>query len=475
VANSEIPMSLRSHRVGLRFLSRATEKEFNLFYNAENVLFVRVGTILSMLAWVSSIVLVYGSYPAFFRYWLIVISASIMPILIAVLVATFHTRFLGWLQPMAAVSNAAAGLLMLYPGFLTHDFTLPVLGVVIIVFYASLILRLQFVLCLVSTLAYVLTLEFFLFESGIPSAGEPFVLSFFLLNAEIASMFAAYVNEKQTRTKFVQGKIIETHHREKLAHAEKLAAIGTLVAGVAHEINNPNNSMLLDARTQSKLWNALLPILDEKREREGDFDIGGFCYSELRSEITQLNPRIERNAQRIGRIVEDLRVLSRKEMEVFDDVNINDVVRSALSVIDYRIKRCTQRFSDAYDPSIPLIRGNPNYLEQVVINLVTNACQALADPEKSVRVSTVLDVAAKAVVITVRDEGRGMDKNVIDHIFEPFFTTKDQRDGTGLGLSICNNIVKSHNGSIEIDSKVGAGTTMSVVLPVSQRTAPARA
>jgi signal transduction histidine kinase len=79
------------------------------------------------------------------------------------------------------------------------------------------------------------------------------------------------------------------------------------------------------------------------------------------------------------------------------------------------------------------------------------------------------------VVIAVRDEGRGMDKNVIDHIFEPFFTTKDQRNGTGLGLSICNNIVKSHNGSIEIDSKVGAGTTMSVVLPVSERTASVRA
>jgi len=105
--------------------------------------------------------------------------------------------------------------------------------------------------------------------------------------------------------------------------------------------------------------------------------------------------------------------------------------------LDYRIKRCTQRFSATYENSIPLIRGNPNYLEQVVINLVTNACQALPDPEKGVFVSASFDVRRKAVVIAVRDEGRGMDKNVIDHIFEPFFTTKDQRDGTGLGLSIC--------------------------------------
>jgi signal transduction histidine kinase len=469
MAGSEIPSDLKSHPLGLRFFNRTIEKEFNLFYDAENLLFVRVGTILSMFAWASSMVLVYFVYKPLFLYWVAVVSASIMPILVAVLVATFQSRFLGRFQTMAAVSNAAAGLLMIYPGFLAKNFMLPAMGIVIIIFYASFILRLKFVPCFLATLVYVATFVVFAFTSTIPAPGEPILSFFFLLNAVIASVFAAYVNEKHTRTRFVQWKIIEAHHRERLSHAERLAAIGTLVAGVAHEINNPNSSMILDARNQARLWDALLPILDEKHRLEGDFEVAEYRYSELRSEIVLLNPRIERNAQRIGRIVEDLRVMSRKEMEIFDDVAINDVVRSALTVIDYRIKRCTQRFSDAYADNIPRIRGNPNYLEQVIINLVKNACQALPDPGKGVYVSTIHDVRANKVVVTVRDEGRGMEKSILDQVFDPFFTTKSQQDGTGLGLSICNNIVRSHDGQIEIESEPEKGTTVRVVLPVDFR------
>jgi signal transduction histidine kinase len=470
MASWDVPANLKMHPVWLFFVDRASEKEFSLLYQEESLLVIRVWIVIIFMIWAGAHILVRFFYPFMFRQYLVAGIVCSFWVLIAFFVATFQKRLLGWFQVMGAVENIMAAFLIVYAGILNHEWGVVALAITMPLIFGTFLLRIGFVMCLITSITYVGVYNYFLLESGFPTPPQAIFYSYLVFTIMIVTIFASFVDEKQVRTNFVQGKIIEAHHREKLAHAEKLAAMGTLVAGVAHEINNPNGSMLLDAKNENKLWDLVLPILDEKQKAEGDFEMNEYRYSELRNEISQINPRIERNAQRIGKLVENLRMLSRKEMDVFDNVSINNVVRSALSVIDYRIKRYTQRLYDTYGDNIPLIRGNPNYLEQVIINLVTNACQALPDPEKRVYVSTAHDAQKNHVVLIVRDEGRGMDKETIQHIFDPFFTTKDQKEGTGLGLSLCHNIVRNHNGDIEVESKPGAGTTIRVLLPVVPHT-----
>jgi signal transduction histidine kinase len=464
----EIPSDLRSHPILLRFFDPATEKDFHHFCEIENIPLIRAVLLLSILSWMASLGLIYFIFPQAFQKWLVVLCTSLMPILVIALIITFQKRCIGWLQAIGAFTNASSAMVWIFCNcIILNNYMTATFGIIVHILFGSAKMHLKFMLFLIASLSYLIIFELFLFHSASLSAGERAIFSFAVLVPEVLSMYSAYVNEKQVRVKFVQNKIILLQHRKQLAHTEKLAAIGTLVAGVAHEINNPNNSILLDAQTQNTIWEALIPTLDEKQSTEGDFEIGGFRYSELKNEISRLNPRIERNAQRIHRLVDDLRLLSRKEMEVFDNVEFNDVVRSALLVIDYLINKCTRRFSINYGEHLPFIRGNPNYLEQVVINLVKNACQALPNPEKGVFISTSFDEKQNRIILVVRDEGSGIEKTNLDHIFDPFFTTKNPNEGTGLGLSICNNIIKSHGGRTEIDSNIGEGTTIKVFLPTA--------
>jgi len=253
-------------------------------------------------------------------------------------------------------------------------------------------------------------------------------------------------------------------HRDQLYHAEKLASLGAVVAGVAHEINNPNNSLLLDAQLNEKAWNAVLPILDEHVLNKGEFDIGGYRYGEFKEDFSGLPDRMKRNSERIKRITEDLRSFAKKDISFNEDIDINNVIRSVLSVVEHVTKRSTKNLHVSFGTDVPLIKGNTRYLEQVVINLVKNACQALPSTEKGIFISTSHDSKSNCVAITVRDEGIGMDDIAQKNIFTPFYTTKGV-EGTGLGLSICSNIVKSHGGRIEIDSKHALGTTIRVILP----------
>jgi signal transduction histidine kinase len=252
-------------------------------------------------------------------------------------------------------------------------------------------------------------------------------------------------------------------HQEHLSHAEKLATLGTVVAGVAHEINNPNNSLLLDAQLNEKAWKAITPILDKHAFDNGEFDIGGYTYNEFKEELAWLSGRMKRNSERIKRITEDLRSFAKKDVDFNEEFEINSVIRSALSVIEHVTKRSTKNLVVELCERNPHVTGNSHYLEQVIINLVKNACQALLSPDKWVFITTTFNEKTSEVIVSVRDEGRGMAEEIIKNIFTPFYTTKGA-EGTGLGLSICNNIVKSHGGRIEIESNIGTGTTILVFL-----------
>jgi signal transduction histidine kinase len=257
-------------------------------------------------------------------------------------------------------------------------------------------------------------------------------------------------------------------HREQLHHTEKLATLGTVVAGVAHEINNPNNSLLLDTQLNEKAWNAIIPIVDKYANENSDFDIGGYPYTEFKEEFAGLSDRMKRSSDRIRRITEDLRSFAKKDVVFNEDIDVNGTVRLAISVIEHVTMRSTRNLTVELSKENPHVKGSARYLEQVIINLVKNACQALPSPDKGVFITTTINDNDNdnEVTISVRDEGRGMDEKTIKNIFTPFYTTKGA-EGTGLGLSICNNIIKSHGGRIEVESKLDKGTTIQVFLPAA--------
>jgi PAS domain S-box-containing protein len=251
--------------------------------------------------------------------------------------------------------------------------------------------------------------------------------------------------------------------QERLIQSEKLVALGTLVSGVAHEINNPNNFIMLNAPILLDAWTSIQPILEDYYEDNGDFIVGGLNYSEMRKEIPLLLNGVVTGAQRIRSIVQELRDFARPNPNsTLESVDVNAVVKSALILLQNVISSSTTRFTLNCAETLPPVMGNFQRLEQVVINLIQNACQALSSREQAVRVSTRLDQNEGFVIIEVTDEGRGIAPEHLKQITDPFFTTKRDTGGTGLGLSISSNIVHNHGGLLEFESSVGSGTTARV-------------
>ncbi len=195
----------------------------------------------------------------------------------------------------------------------------------------------------------------------------------------------------------------------QLMQDDKMATLGILVSGIAHEINNPLNFILLNAKIASRVWNEITPILDEYYESKGDFALSGMPYTRARERIGQLIFGISEGAARIEKIVTGLKNFARQDQgELNQAVEINSVVESALVVVNDLIKKSTNYFSVDYGKNLPVVRGNYQQFEQVIINLITNSCQALSGKEKKITVSTPFDRQADCLRIIIADEGEGI-------------------------------------------------------------------
>lgn len=254
---------------------------------------------------------------------------------------------------------------------------------------------------------------------------------------------------------------------QQLIQLDKLAAMGTLVSGVAHEINNPNNFVMLNTPLLEEIFQSALPILDAYYDQYGDFLLGGLKYSEMRDKVPMLFAGIEEGAKRIKGIVDSLKDFVRMEApDHKQPVDINVVTRSALKLIDNLVKKSTRKLSVDMQEDLPEITGSFQRLEQVIVNLLQNACEALPNREKGIGVSTRYCPENRSVVLTVVDEGVGISKDALPRIIDPFFTTKRKMGGTGLGLSVSSGIVKDHGGTLKFESNPGSGTKAVVTLPV---------
>ncbi|MBM3330083.1 MAG: transporter substrate-binding domain-containing protein [Calditrichaeota bacterium] len=260
----------------------------------------------------------------------------------------------------------------------------------------------------------------------------------------------------------------ERLHQQQLVQADKMASLGLLVSGVAHELNNPNNYILLQTQTLQKIWSGIQPILDQRFSKEGDFRLHGAYYSEVRDQFPQLCANVLDGSRRIKLIVDELRTFARKPIgDGVELVNLNKVVSSSVNLMSNMLRRASQRVELILDESIPKVRGNFQQLEQVVINCLQNACQALSNPDQGITVRTV-HLPNGMTSIEISDQGIGIPPENLLHLTDPFFTTKRDIGGTGLGLSISSKILADHRGRLEFDSLPNRGTTVRIILPADE-------
>ena len=259
--------------------------------------------------------------------------------------------------------------------------------------------------------------------------------------------------------------------QERLIQADKMISLGILISGVAHEINNPNHFIMINSSILLEAWQSVLPVLDRHHVINGDFQVAGVPYSELRDHILELCEGITEGSERIMNIVKSLKDYARQGATDLDqEVNINDVLKATLNLLANQLRKSTTALSVVYGSDLPVIKGNFQRLEQVMVNLIQNACEALKDPSQGIHIVTYYKQAdGGRVVVEVKDEGGGIPAEDIKHVMDPFFTSKRDQGGTGLGLSVSTGIVKQHGGILELSSEPGKGTKAVLFLPAQNK------
>jgi signal transduction histidine kinase len=250
-----------------------------------------------------------------------------------------------------------------------------------------------------------------------------------------------------------------------LVQSEKLAGLGRLAAGVAHEINNPIAYVTNNLTVVRRDMEAALGVLDAYRagdaaaaaRLEKEADLGYFRENFGRT----LDKTLE-GLQRVRDIVRNLRDFARLDEAEFKDTDLNAALESTLEIVRFQSKQAGVKLETAFAP-LPPVACHPGKVNQVFLNLLVNAVQACG-PGGTVTVAT--GPAPGGVAVEVRDTGCGIAPEHRSRLFEPFFTTKPVGQGTGLGLSVSFGIVRDHGGTIEVDSEVGRGTTFRVRLPL---------
>jgi len=256
--------------------------------------------------------------------------------------------------------------------------------------------------------------------------------------------------------------------RRRIAEFEKLKTLGVLSAGVAHEINTPNNAIIRNLPVLSEVWKEISPVVSRIEAETGGFSIRGWSSSDLLREVPALLSDTYAAGMQIKKIVDDLKDYARGGSgSRMESVDLAEVAAYAARLLKPVIDRATRRFRIEARLPPPRARGDFRKLTQVVVNILENSFQSLPDPDAAV----VLEVYGEGgrAIIECRDEGRGMDEAIASRIFEPFFTTKVEAGGTGLGMPVAQGIVKDHGGEITIESAPDRGTTVRVSLPAMER------
>jgi two-component system NtrC family sensor kinase len=233
------------------------------------------------------------------------------------------------------------------------------------------------------------------------------------------------------------------HMQEALFQREKLAALGMLLASVAHELNNPLSvaTMEIDNLAEASSADAEAEALDTLRQA----------------------------VERCNSVVQSFLALARQQPTTRRPVALNALVGEVLVLLRHGLEADGIDLELHLDENLPPIQGDANQMHHMIANLITNAHQAMrqSEPPRQLRLTTAVDPAGSQVTLEIEDTGPGIPPALQRRIFEPFFTTRPQAGGSGLGLSLCQSVIEAHGGAIRLSSEVGQGTTMHIALPVA--------
>jgi signal transduction histidine kinase len=268
-------------------------------------------------------------------------------------------------------------------------------------------------------------------------------------------------------------KLKET--QSKLVESEKMASLGQLTAGVAHEINNPVNFISSNLRPLKLSIKEIMEILNEYRKLNDSESEGSslekakqledkYDIEYLIKELKTILDGISDGADRTKEIVLGLRNFSRLDKHELKEVILSEMIDSSLVLLRNHYKDRIEIIK-SYDPDLSYVECYPGQLSQVLMNILSNAIQAI-DGQGTITVKT--ELAGKEAKITISDTGKGIPNDELDNIFDPFYTTKEVGEGTGLGLSISYGIIQEHNGRIDVESKMGVGTSFKIFIPIRQ-------
>ncbi len=267
-----------------------------------------------------------------------------------------------------------------------------------------------------------------------------------LIIVSLAAIFAGYLISRNVAQRLAAAYRDRTVMAHQVIETGRLASIGELAAGIAHEINNPVAIMVQEAG-----W--IDDLLGE----------GDPCSSENLGEITRAVGQIRTQGDRCKEITYKLLSFARKTDPTVREVDLNEVVDEVIGLTSQKTRYANVRIETDLSPSLPIIHASPSELQQVLLNLVNNAIDAIERPGGTITVAT--RAVGDEVVLEVRDTGKGIPEANLGRIFDPFFTTKPVGQGTGLGLPICHGIVEKMGGRITVESEIAKGTTFTVFIP----------
>lgn len=261
-------------------------------------------------------------------------------------------------------------------------------------------------------------------------------------------------------------QIIQTH---------KLTALGEVVAGVAHEINNPVSFISYNIPLLEEIWDTLEPVFNDHDAFAQACEQRGVTRTEVVQNMREIIHAFKIASSRITRVITGLKEFSRSDdLAEKKAIQVADVIQGVLVIVGGQMRKTVSVIEQRIDPDLPTVRGHFQKLEQVLTNILINAHQSVSPGRKGKITITARHLPRlNAVVVAIDDNGKGMTREIIDHIFEPFFTTRRDSGGTGLGLSISYGLIKEHGGTIGVLSQPRLGSRFSLYLPVEGQKMPA--
>ncbi len=261
----------------------------------------------------------------------------------------------------------------------------------------------------------------------------------------VVSIFTARFMIKAIKKRDLEADVLN----RQLMQASKLASIGELASGVAHEINNPLAVILTESQV-------IRDLSEEAKDTDSEF------HDQLALSLSQIDSQV----QRCSHITQNLLRFSRRIAAVAQSVDLNSALKEVLGLLEKRANSAGVQVSVDFQENLPTVNADPFELEQVFLNLINNAIDAHeGKPQGSIHITTRLNKAGNQLIATVLDTGSGIPNKDLERIFDPFFTTKPVGKGTGLGLSISYSIIRHMGGRISVQSEVGKGTEFRVILP----------